>query len=120
MAETQTGTGGDHRAPRTRRRYSGTAVRRRAVALLAAAVSVATTLVVAVLAVHIVFTAFEANTANDLVRWFGHRATDLCWQFRDVFQPDDPKVEVAVNYGLAALVYLVIGRIVVGLVRRLG
>ena len=120
MAETQTEPGGDHRAPRTRRPFPAAAVRRRAVALLAAAVSVATTVVVAVLAVHIVFTAFEANTGNDLVRWFGDRATDLCWQFKDVFQPENPKVEVAVNYGLAALVYLVIGRIVVGLVRRLG
>ncbi|WP_141578523.1 hypothetical protein [Actinomadura sp. WMMA1423] len=120
MAETQTEPGGDHRAPRARRALPAAAVRRRAVGLLAAAVSVVTTLVVAILAVHIVFTAFEANTANDLVRWFGDRATDLCWQFKDVFQPKNPKLEVAVNYGLAAVVYLVIGRIAVGLVRRLG
>ncbi|MCP9969993.1 hypothetical protein LUX57_36395 [Actinomadura madurae] len=74
---------------------------------------------VAILAVHIVFVAFEANTANDLVRWFGDRATDLCWQFKDVFQPENRKTEVAVNYGLAALVYLVVGRILVNLARRL-
>ncbi|TDC85483.1 hypothetical protein E1285_25105 [Actinomadura sp. 7K507] len=78
-----------------------------------------TTVIVLILAVHIVFVAFEANTGNDLVRWFGDRATDLSWQFRDVFQPDDHKVAVAVNYGLAALVYLVIGRILTGLIRRI-
>ncbi|MDL4772700.1 MULTISPECIES: hypothetical protein [Thermomonosporaceae] len=96
------------------------AARRRAARVLATAVSVVTTVVVLVLAVHIVFVAFEANTANDLVRWTGDRATDLAWQFKDVFQPRDHKVEVAVNHGLAAVVYLVAGRILVGLIRRLG
>ncbi|TYB46105.1 hypothetical protein [Actinomadura chibensis] len=95
------------------------AARRRTVGVLATAVSAATTLVVAILAVHIVFVAFEANTANGIVQWFGDRAHELCWQFKDVFQPSDPKLEVAVNYGLAAVVYLVGGRIVVALVRRL-
>ncbi|TDC06686.1 hypothetical protein E1284_33465 [Actinomadura bangladeshensis] len=119
MARTE--PGGDHRAPRVRRslRDRTAGARRRTAGAIATAISVATTLVVLVLAVHIVFVAFEANTANDLVRWFGDRATDLCWQFKDVFQPADRKTEVAVNYGLAALVYLVIGRVLVGLVRRL-
>ncbi|MFS2293498.1 MAG: hypothetical protein FWJ90_12460 [Actinomadura sp.] len=112
--------GGEHRAPRTRSFAAGAAaVRRRAAGVAATIVSVLTTVVVLILAVHIVFVAFEANTANGLVSWFGERATDLSWQFKDVFQPGDPRVEVAVNYGLAALVYLVIGRILVGLVRRL-
>ncbi|MGW5413746.1 hypothetical protein [Actinomadura geliboluensis] len=118
---TRTEPGGEHRAPPRRRAFTARAAgaRRRAVGALATAVSVVTTVVVAVLAVHIVFVAFEANTANDIVRWFGDRATDLCWQFKDVFQPANHKADVAVNYGLAAAVYLVIGRIVVGLVRRL-
>ncbi|GAA1785457.1 hypothetical protein [Actinomadura chokoriensis] len=118
---TRTEPGGDHRAPRVRRslRDRTTGARRRTAGAIATAISVVTTLVVLILAVHIVFVAFEANTANDLVRWFGDRATDLCWQFKDVFQPADHKTEVAVNYGLAALVYLVIGRALVGLVRRL-
>ncbi|MGI5204452.1 hypothetical protein ACQEU6_23070 [Spirillospora sp. CA-108201] len=119
MAGTQTEPGGDHRAPRARR-IPAAAARRRGAGLLAAAVSIAAALAATILAVHIVFVAFEANTANDLVRWFGDRATDLCWQFKDVFQPKNPKVEVAVNYGLAAVVYLVVGRVLVGLVRRLG
>ncbi|MFF5264907.1 hypothetical protein ACFY4C_38795 [Actinomadura viridis] len=107
------------RAPSPHPTARGPAVRERAVRALATAVSVATTVVVLVLAVHIVFVAFEANTANDLVRTTADWAEGLAWQFRDVFQPADPKVEVAVNHGLAALVYLVIGRIAVGLIRRL-
>ncbi|KAB2363310.1 hypothetical protein F9B16_43210 [Actinomadura montaniterrae] len=77
-----------------------------------------TTIVVLILAVHILFVVFEANTGNDIVHWFGARADELAWQFKDVFQPDNAKVDVAVNYGLAALVYLVVGRIIVSVVRR--
>ncbi|WP_157430548.1 hypothetical protein [Actinomadura macra] len=86
----------------------------------ATVISLATTAVVLILAVHIVFVAFEANTGNGLVRWFAGRATDLAWQFKDVFQPANAKATVVVNYGLAAVVYLVIGRTLVSLVRRLG
>ncbi len=93
---------------------------RRAARALATAVSVLTTIVVAVLSLHIVFVAFEANTANEIVSTTADWAQDLAWQFRDIFQPADPKIEVGVNYGLAALAYLIIGRIVVGLIRRLG
>ncbi|MFC6882753.1 hypothetical protein [Actinomadura yumaensis] len=114
-------TGRTHRrAPLRRPRPPAAAqARARAVSLLAGVISVITTIVVLVLAAHIVFVAFEANTSNDLVTWIGDRATDLAWQFKDVFQPDDRKVEVAVNYGLAAVVYLAIGRVLVALVRRL-
>ncbi|MDL4820465.1 hypothetical protein [Actinomadura opuntiae] len=108
---------GEHRA---RRRFggSGAATRKRAVGLLATVISVVTTVVVLILAVHILFVVFEANTGNDIVHWFGARADDLAWQFKDVFQPDNAKADVAVNYGLAALVYLVVGRVIVSAVRR--
>ncbi|MFG2006505.1 hypothetical protein ACGFNU_45900 [Spirillospora sp. NPDC048911] len=103
-----------------RRRVETVAMaRRRAVNVVAWLISLVTTVVVLILAVHIVFVAFEANTANDLVNTVGDWADDLAWQFKDVFQPDDHKVEVAVNYGLAALVYLIVGRILTSLVRRL-
>ncbi|MFI0351639.1 hypothetical protein [Actinomadura sp. 9N407] len=119
MTGTTTEPGGTshHRASRMPR--FATDARKRVARVLATIVSVLTTVVVAVLAVHIVFVAFEANTANELVRTVAGWAGDLAWQFRDVFQPADHKLEVAVNYGLAALVYLIIGRIVVGLIRRL-
>ncbi|MFF0522815.1 hypothetical protein ACFYTC_29270 [Actinomadura nitritigenes] len=108
---------GDHRS---RRPFtaSAAAARRRTVNLIATVISVVTTIVVLVLAVHILFVVFDANTGNDIVHWFGARADELAWQFKDVFQPDNAKVDVAVNYGLAALVYLVIGRIIVAVVRR--
>ncbi|MEW2356311.1 hypothetical protein [Spirillospora sp. NPDC029432] len=121
-ATSTTAGGGPPRRGSRRARPGGdalTAYRKRAARALAAIVSVITTLVVAVLAVHIVFVAFEANTGNDLVSTTAEWAANLAWQFEDVFKPADPKVEVAVNYGLAALVYLIAGRIVTGLIRRL-
>ncbi|WP_157429983.1 hypothetical protein [Actinomadura oligospora] len=94
------------------------AARQRAVAWIVTLISIVTTVVVLILAVHIVFVAFDANTGNALVHRISGWADDLAWQFRDVFQPENHKAEVAVNYGLAAVVYLVIGRILVALVRR--
>ncbi|MCP2337128.1 hypothetical protein [Actinomadura rupiterrae] len=94
------------------------AARRRAVGWLVTLISIVTTVVVVILAVHIVFVAFDANTGNALVHRIGSWAGHLAWQFKDVFQPKNHKAEIAVNYGLAALVYLVVGRILVALVRR--
>lgn len=109
------GTGRRRRA----RSGGGASGRARAAEIVATVVSVVTTIVVAILAVHIVFVVFEANPGNGLVHWFAERAGELAWQFEDVFRPDSEKTAVAVNYGLAAVVYLAVGRLVAGLVRRL-
>jgi hypothetical protein len=86
--------------------------------VIATGVSILTILVVAVLAVHILFAVFEANGSNAIVVAVREWADRLAWEFKDVFAPRDPKVSVLVNYGLAAVVYLIVGRIIVGLVRR--
>ncbi|GGV32608.1 hypothetical protein GCM10010182_65490 [Actinomadura cremea] len=113
-------SGRDTRIGRRRRAPDGGGPpgRTRAAGAVATVISVVTTIVVAILAVHIVFVVFEANTGNDIVHWFADRARDLAWRFEDVFRPDDEKTAVAINYGLAALVYLVIGRVLAALVRR--
>ncbi|GAA2638372.1 hypothetical protein SMC26_35050 [Actinomadura fulvescens] len=118
-APTETSRHGRARRPRSPRGETMAMARKRAVNVVAWLISLVTTVVVLILAVHIVFVTFEANTANDLVNTVGDWADGLAWQFKDVFQPDDHKVEVAVNYGLAALVYLIVGRILTSLVRRL-
>ncbi|MBC6460297.1 hypothetical protein [Actinomadura sp. HBU206391] len=113
-------TGSRSRPLRRLRRPATAGLRTRLVGAIATIAALATTVVVAVLAVHIVFAVFEANGSNDIVIAFRDWADGLVWQFKDVFAPHDPKVAVLVNYGLAAVVYLVAGRIVVGLIRRLG
>lgn len=60
----------------------------------------------------------EANPANSLVDALLDIARRLVGPFEDVFTFDDRKLEVAVNWGLALLVYVVVGRVVSKLLRK--
>jgi hypothetical protein len=93
---------------------------RRGIEAVATAVVVAAVIVAIILAVHVVFVVFEANNANSLVTTINDWADTLAWKFRDVFTPENPKTAAFVNYGLAAVIYLIAGRIVAGLIRRAG
>jgi hypothetical protein len=71
------------------------------------------------LALHIAFVVFSANPGNSIVRTVNDWADWFAWRFRDIFVPKDERVGVLVNYGIAAVVYLVAGRVVASLIRRL-
>jgi hypothetical protein len=71
------------------------------------------------LALHIAFVVFSANHDNAIVRTVDDGADWFAWQFRDIFVPKDERVGVLVNYGIAAVVYLIAGRVVGGLFRRI-
>ena len=43
----------------------------------------------------------------------------LVGPFKDVFKNKRPKVSIALNWGLAALVYLIVGAIIASILRRL-
>lgn len=62
-----------------------------------------------VLLLYVVFTVFEANPRNGIVTFVSDLAHPLSWGFRDLFTPDDPKVRVAVNYLIAAVIYIIVG-----------
>lgn len=85
---------------------------------LATVVTVAAATVCVILALAIAFAVFDANQANTIVRTVDHWGHGLAWQFRDMFAPTDHRVAVLVNYAIAAVVYLIAGRIVAGLLRR--
>ena len=51
------------------------------------------------------------NTWLDAARW-------LVGPFKDFFTLDDRKLQVAVNWGLALVVYVIAGRLISGLLRR--
>ena len=40
--------------------------------------------------------------------------------FKDLFTPDDPKLQVLVNYGIAALFWLIVSAILAEIIRRVG
>lgn len=77
-----------------------------------------TLLVVGLIVLGIVLVVLEANTENVLVNAVLDAAKFLVGPFENVFDLKNRKTEVAVNYGLAALVYFVIGSLIARLLRR--
>lgn len=68
----------------------------------------------------IIFVVLEANEQNGIVSFILDVGDFLVGPFDGLFTPEDRKVEVAINYGIAAVVYLIVGQLIAGLVRRAG
>jgi hypothetical protein len=81
-------------------------------------VSLITWVVVGLVVAGIVLVLLEANRDNTVVDAVLDAARWLATPFRDVFSLDSHKENVAVNYGLAALVFAVAGGLVARLLRR--
>lgn len=71
-----------------------------------------------ILVVHIVLTVGSANPANGITRFFASLADPLALGFRDLFTPSDPKAFVLVNYGIAALFWLIVSGVLTKIIRR--
>jgi hypothetical protein len=96
-------------------RYAGAAVAR---ASLARAIILAATAVALVLVLGIVLVVLEANPSNDLVQLVRDAAGFLAGPFDGLFNLQRHKVEVAVNWGIAAVVWYAVGRLIAGLLLR--
>ena len=96
-------------------RYAGGAMAR---ATLARAVILLTGAAALVLVLAIVLTVLEANRSNDLVQLVRDAAGILAGPFDGLFTLDSNKAEKAVNWGIAALVWLALGRLVARLLLR--
>jgi hypothetical protein len=109
-----------------RRRAAGIVAPRRggrvaaygALGVLARVIELAVAVVAVIIAVGVLLVVLEANRANDIVAAILDAARWLVGPFRDFFTIDDPKLEVAVNWGLALVVYVVVGRGIAALLRR--
>jgi hypothetical protein len=112
-----TGTG--RRQPGHRAREGQRTGLRRVTDTAANVVRVVAMIICVLLALHIAFVVFSANPANPIVRTVNDRAQGFAWEFRDIFTPKDERVAVLVNYGIAAVVYLIAGRVAAGLIRRI-
>ena len=91
-----------------------------AVAVLATAVMYVALAVAAVLILHIALVVLDANGANPIVTAVRRLADKLVGPFAQLFTPQDAKQQVAINYGLAAAVYLAAGGAVSRGIRLLG
>ena len=87
--------------------------------LVARLLWLAAVLVAIVIAIGIAFVVLDANMGNSIVSAIHDAARFLAGPFKGIFNFDDHKLEVAVNWGLAAAVYLLVARILVRLLRRL-
>ncbi|GAA1679257.1 hypothetical protein GCM10009830_27920 [Glycomyces endophyticus] len=86
--------------------------------LIAHVITIVFGLIALIILLHLAFVLLEANPGNPLVNIIGDMANWFSWLFRDMFTIDDPKVRAVVNYGLAALVYLLVGGAIAGAGRR--
>lgn len=77
-------------------------------------VFLAAVIVAVIIVAHIVFVLLNANGGNDIVSTDGDWATWLATWFLNLFTPSSHDLNVTLNYGIAALFYLVLG----GILRR--
>jgi hypothetical protein len=74
--------------------------------------------VVTIFALHVFFVVFGANQGNAVVSLDHFLAKAFVLGLGPVFSPRSPDLSVVLNYGLAALLYLVVGQLVIVALRR--
>jgi hypothetical protein len=72
-----------------------------------------------VLVAHVLLTVGNANPGNGITRFFADVADPLALAFRNLFTPANAELRVLVNYGLAALFWLIASAVLARLLRRL-
>jgi hypothetical protein len=88
--------------------------------LLARIVRPITAAVVGVIVIGIVLHLLGANGGNVIVSFVYDVAGWLVTPFKGVFSPDGEKLRIAVNWGLAAVVYAIVGGVVSRLLAGVG
>ena len=81
-------------------------------------VSLITSIVVGVIVIGIILVLLEANRDNSIVDFVLEIGEFLVEPFDNVFKPDGRKARIGVNWGLAALIYALVGGLIARLLRR--
>jgi hypothetical protein len=81
-------------------------------------VSLIATVVVGLVVLGIVLVLLEANRDNAIMDWLIGAGEFLADPFDGILQPDGRKARIAANWGLAAVVYAIVGAVIVRLFRR--
>ena len=76
--------------------------------------------VAAILVVGIVLRLVGANSANSIVSDIHDAGNWLAGPFRSIFTVKNAKEAIALNWGLAAVVYLIVGHLLASLLARAG
>ena len=104
----------------TRTTRSFAEVRAKIVGIVAGLIRWAGLIVVIILVVRVLLTVGGANPNNGITSFITSASDPLAWGFKDLFTPGDAKLRVLVNYGIAAIFWLIVSSIVAKLIRMLG
>jgi hypothetical protein len=85
---------------------------------LARVVRTATTVAIVLIVAGILIHVLGANTSNGIISAINDAAKWLVQPFHNVFHIHGNKANIAVNWGLAALVYAIVGGFIAGLLAR--
>src|SRR3954452_15757974 len=80
--------------------------------LLANLVRTVAAVVVGIIVISIVLVLLSANPSNDIVSWLRDAAAWLAGPFAGIFHFDSEKATLAVNWGIAAIVYAVVAALI--------
>lgn len=80
--------------------------------LLANLIRTVAGLVVAILVLAILLVVLGASQSNDIVNWIHDAGSWLAGPFRGLFSFKDDKLQIAVNWGLAAIVYGIVAGVI--------
>ena len=87
-------------------------------AILARIIWLVAVLVALVIAVGIAFVVLKANMGNSIVSSIHDAAKFLVGPFDGIFKPKDHRLAIAINWGIAIVVYLFVARLVARLLQR--
>jgi hypothetical protein len=88
--------------------------------MLAGLVDLLVAIVAVIIIGGILFVVLKANPDNSIVSAFHDAAKFLVGPFDGMFKPHDHRAAVAVNWGIALAVYVVVGRMLASFLRRVG
>ena len=88
--------------------------------LLANVIRTVAGVIVAILVIAILLVVLSASPSNDIVRWIHDAGSWLAGPFKGLFSIKDNKLQIAVNWGLAALVYSIVAAFLTRLIAGAG
>jgi len=86
--------------------------------LIARVIMVIATIVFLIIAIGILLLLLEANPGNVVVQVVTDAARWLAGPFNGLFTLEDERNSTALNWAIAAFVYLIVGALIAGLLRR--
>ena len=88
--------------------------------LLARLIRLAAWILAAIIVAGILLIVLNANPSNSIVSSVHDAARSLVGPFDDIFKPHDHKLAIAINWGIAALVYVIVGSLIARLIVLIG